>query len=79
MNFVQKIRETLHQHINTGEHTQVTGCRSPAMHDGKPSPSAELLQLLKTTLVTSQLGLEETEKQVNFLLLTSFFIFFSTF
>ncbi|XP_034424677.1 coiled-coil domain-containing protein 171-like [Hippoglossus hippoglossus] len=69
MNFVQKIGETLHQHINTGEHTQVTGCSSPAMHDGKPSPSAELLQLLKTTLVTSQLGLEETEKQVQDLLL----------
>ncbi|XP_060922636.1 coiled-coil domain-containing protein 171-like [Limanda limanda] len=69
MNFVQKIRETLHQHINTGEHTQDTGCTSPAMHDGKPSPSAELLQLLKTTLVTSRLGLEETEKQVQDLLL----------
>ncbi|XP_053271862.1 coiled-coil domain-containing protein 171 [Pleuronectes platessa] len=69
MNFVQKIRETLHQHINTGKHTQDTGCSSPAMHDGKPS--VELLQLLKTTLVTSQLGLEETEKQVQDLLLTN--------
>ncbi|XP_069375066.1 coiled-coil domain-containing protein 171 isoform X2 [Paralichthys olivaceus] len=71
MNFVQKIRETLHQHINTDEHTQVTGCSPPAMHDGKQSPSAELLQLLKTTLVTSQLRLEETEKQVQDLLLTT--------
>ncbi|XP_071315951.1 coiled-coil domain-containing protein 171-like isoform X2 [Trachinotus anak] len=57
VNYVHKIRETLQQHNSTG-------CSAPAVHDGKQSPSAEVLQLLKTTLCDDRHRLEETEKQV---------------
>ncbi|XP_023270280.1 coiled-coil domain-containing protein 171 [Seriola lalandi dorsalis] len=58
VNCVQRIRETLQQHNNT-------------VHDGKQSSSAEVLQLLKTTLGNDRLRLEETEKQVQDLLSVS--------
>ncbi|XP_022622384.1 coiled-coil domain-containing protein 171, partial [Seriola dumerili] len=41
------------------------------LHDGKQSSSAEVLQLLKTTLGNDRLRLEETEKQVQDLLSVS--------
>uniref|UniRef100_A0A3Q3LK77 Coiled-coil domain containing 171 n=2 Tax=Mastacembelus armatus TaxID=205130 RepID=A0A3Q3LK77_9TELE len=61
MKCVKQIRETLELHRNSD--------RSPAAEDaGSLSPSAEVLQLLKTTLETCQHRQEETEKQVQDLL-----------
>uniref|UniRef100_UPI0037E8D01B coiled-coil domain-containing protein 171 n=1 Tax=Semicossyphus pulcher TaxID=241346 RepID=UPI0037E8D01B len=64
VNFVEHIRETLQQHNSTGT------C-PPAKDDGKLSPSAEVLQLLKTTLSACRHKLETTDKQVQDLLLAS--------
>ncbi|XP_074480289.1 uncharacterized protein ccdc171 [Sebastes fasciatus] len=61
------IRETLQQHATTG-----TG--PPAKDDGKRSPSADVLQLLKTTLGAAESArrrLETTDGQVRDLLFAS--------
>ncbi|XP_040887530.1 coiled-coil domain-containing protein 171-like [Toxotes jaculatrix] len=63
VNCVKKIRETLQQHN--------TGCSPPAVHDGKQSPSAEVLQLLTTTLGSYQHRLEDTGTQIQDLLFAS--------
>ncbi|XP_039996621.1 coiled-coil domain-containing protein 171-like isoform X2 [Xiphias gladius] len=66
VNFVQKVRETLQQHSSSS-----TGCVLPAKHDGKQSPSADVLQLLKATVGSYRQSVEGTEKQVQDLLLAS--------
>ncbi|XP_044040414.1 coiled-coil domain-containing protein 171-like [Siniperca chuatsi] len=64
VNCMKQIRETLHTHTSAGT--------SPAAkHDGNRSPSAEVLQLLKTTLGTYRHTLEKTEQQVQDLLFAS--------
>ncbi|CAJ1048295.1 Hypothetical predicted protein [Xyrichtys novacula] len=60
VNFLRHIRESLKQHNRTGE-------SPPAKHDGNLSPSAEVMELLKTTLSR----LETAEKQVQDLRLAS--------
>ncbi|XP_042257973.1 coiled-coil domain-containing protein 171-like [Thunnus maccoyii] len=61
---VTQIRETLQQHGSSG-------CSPAAKHHGNESLSAEVLQLLKTTLCVYRHRLEETDKQVQDLLLAS--------
>ncbi|XP_067379209.1 coiled-coil domain-containing protein 171-like isoform X1 [Channa argus] len=60
-NCLNEIRETLQQHRDTG-------CGPPVKEDWSWSPSAEVLQLLKTTLGTYQHKVEETAKEVQDLL-----------
>ncbi|XP_041821691.1 LOW QUALITY PROTEIN: coiled-coil domain-containing protein 171-like, partial [Chelmon rostratus] len=64
VNCMKHIRETLQQH-NT------TGTSPPAKDDGSQSPSAEVLQLLKTTLSTCQHRLETADHQIHDLLFAS--------
>ncbi|XP_067435637.1 coiled-coil domain-containing protein 171-like [Thunnus thynnus] len=61
---VTQIRETLQQHGSSG-------CSPAAKHHGNESLPAEVLQLLKTTLGVHRHRLEETDKQVQDLLLAS--------
>uniref|UniRef100_A0A4W6ERL4 Coiled-coil domain containing 171 n=2 Tax=Lates calcarifer TaxID=8187 RepID=A0A4W6ERL4_LATCA len=63
---LKSIRETLQQHS-----TNTAGCSPAAEHDGKQSPSAEVLQLLKTTLSSCRHRVEETEQQIQDLLRAS--------
>nr|XP_046236006.1 coiled-coil domain-containing protein 171-like [Scatophagus argus] len=73
------MRATLEQHSSTGTHsahtcpTPDTGSQSrpPAKDDGNQSLSAEVLQLLKTTLSCCQHRQETTNKQLQDLLLAS--------
>ncbi|XP_065806347.1 coiled-coil domain-containing protein 171-like isoform X4 [Labrus bergylta] len=65
LNFVKNIRETLHQEDSSA------GSSPPAKHDGNLSPSAEVLQLLKTTLSSCRHQLKTTEGQVQGLVSSS--------
>uniref|UniRef100_A0A3B3HSA5 Coiled-coil domain containing 171 n=1 Tax=Oryzias latipes TaxID=8090 RepID=A0A3B3HSA5_ORYLA len=60
--FMQGMTDTLHRHRSTAEPTP-----HPTKDDGKRSP-AELLQLLESTLCSSQHSVEEAHKEVQDLL-----------
>ncbi|XP_060887087.1 coiled-coil domain-containing protein 171-like isoform X2 [Labrus mixtus] len=64
LNFVKNIRETLHQEDSSGS-------SPPAKHDGNLSPSADVLQLLTTTLSSCRRRLKTTEEQVQDLVSSS--------
>ncbi|KAM6960442.1 uncharacterized protein ccdc171 [Tautogolabrus adspersus] len=59
VNLVNNIRETLQQQDSS------EGSSPPAKDDGNLSPSAEVLQLLKTTLSSCRRRQKTTEEQVN--------------